>query len=105
MDSIEICFQGFTNDVVGLNEGIFYCAEMNLKKVWALENILFMFVFSLSYDIRRSYVFLAIRYSDGKKAGESFTTSKKDHHLLRQKVSQRISLMKTNTVSSRKNMN
>ena len=67
MDSIEICFQGFTNDVVGLNESIFYCAEMNLKKDWALESVLFMFVFSLSYDIRRSYVFLAIGYRELEK--------------------------------------
>ena len=34
MDSIEICFQGFTNDVVGLNESIFYCQRILWKKFY-----------------------------------------------------------------------
>ena len=34
MDSIEICFQGFTNDVVGLNESIFYCQKIFWQKCY-----------------------------------------------------------------------
>ena len=38
MDSIEICFQGFTNDVVGLNESIFYCQKIFWQKSYYLES-------------------------------------------------------------------
>ena len=38
MDSIEICFQGFTNDVVGLNESIFYCQKIFWQKIYYLKS-------------------------------------------------------------------
>ena len=41
MDSIEICFQGFTNDVVGLNESIFYCQKILWQKILLSEIILY----------------------------------------------------------------
>jgi hypothetical protein len=51
MVSIEICFQGFTNDVVGLNESIFYCQKVFWQKnprIW--NNFVSRFAIQLEVD-------------------------------------------------------